>query len=109
MAVTCFVFFLALYLLAAGDHVTEPFYSSDETLMAQTTVALVERASLHFPEAYGVTTAKFGILQSVAAIPFDLAARPLAARLPRESANLLVIFFLYATNALIGALLIALF
>jgi len=104
-----FCFFLALYLLAAGDHATEPFYSSDETLMAQTTVALVEHASLHFPQSYGVTTAKFGILQSVAAIPFYLAARPLAARLSHEQANLLVVSFLYATNALIAALLIALF
>jgi len=104
-----FLFFLAFYLLFTGDHFSEPYYASDEKLMILTTQQIVDNFSLHFPETYGVTTSRYGILQSIVAIPFYCLAKVVALFFPENQTEIIATFIIYFTNAFITAFLIVCF
>lgn len=85
--VALFLFVLSLYLLTAGGHT----YSYDEETMFALTESLVERGSIVIPTCTGcpilhvspmrngVNYSRYGPLQSLAAAPFYVAGRALAA------------------------------
>lgn len=104
-----FFFFLTIYLLSSGDHFTEPYYSSDERIMMFTTCALMEKSSLFIQQTYGQTVSKYGIMQSVAAIPMYILGRTAAIFFPLEKRDYVLIYFFYFTNAVITSLLIVCF
>lgn len=104
-----FFFFLTIYLLSAGDHFTEQYYSSDERIMMFTTCALMEKGSLFIRETYGQNVSKYGITQSVAAIPMYILGRTAAGFFPLVKRDYVLIYFFYFTNAVITSLLIVCF
>jgi len=110
---TLFVFLLllAFYLAFAGDRFDD-FPASDEWVMFKTTVTLVEQGSLR-PQLEGPYVgqeAKYGLGQSLAAVPLYLAARALMPLLPAGVEPKAIAFPLAcATNALICAAVGAMF
>lgn len=106
---TLFLFFLALFLLAAGDRATEKNYASDETLMIKTTISMLQDHSLRIPETFGTTVPHYGILQSVAAIPFAWLALAVAPHLAAPLRELTTVLLIYCTCAFLTALLLARF
>jgi len=106
-----FLLFSAIYLAFSGDRFDD-FQASDEAIMFQTTVALVERGSLRprLDERYAGQEAKYGLGQSLAAVPLYLVARSLFAHLPEGVSPAAVALPLAcATNALICAAVAAAF
>ncbi|KPL08879.1 hypothetical protein AMJ85_07600 [candidate division BRC1 bacterium SM23_51] len=106
-----FLLLLAVYLAFSGDRYDD-FQASDEAVMFQTTVALVEQGSLRprLDERYAGQEGKYGLGQSLAAVPLYLVARPLMRTLPESVWPAAVAFPLAcATNALICALIGAMF
>jgi len=106
-----FLFLVALYLAFSGDRYDD-FQASDEWVIFQTTRALVERGSLRpeLDERYRGQEAKYGLGQSLAAVPLYLLARALMPLLPERVSPAAVAFPLAcATNALICAAIGALF
>jgi len=104
-----FLFFTSFYLLFSGDHFSESYYASDERLMILTTQQIVDNFSLHFPETYGVTTSRYGILQPVVAIPFYLLSKVAGLFFLETKREIVSIFCIYFTNAFISAFLIVCF
>ena len=104
-----FLFFLTLYLLSAGNHFTNPYYTVDERFMIITTYALAENFSLQIPEMYGQTASKYGILPSVAAVPLYLAGKWIARLFPYETQEFIFLYFIYSLNAIVTALLAVFF
>ncbi|MBI4878371.1 MAG: phospholipid carrier-dependent glycosyltransferase [Planctomycetes bacterium] len=117
-----FAFLAALFLLTGGGHV----YSGDGHTIYQTTRAMVERGELAIdPGDYvygargpeGKFYGKFGIGQSVAAIPFYLAAKGAAAAmkslgseaLARKSESDLCLPVTYTLNQFVTAAAVAVF
>jgi hypothetical protein len=109
--VCVFLFLAALYLVFSGDRY-DNIPVSDEYVMFKTTATLVEQGALRpkLDGPYAGQEAKYGLGQSLAALPLYLVARALNGlrpdRVPPEA-----IFFpvVYATNALICAAIGALF
>lgn len=77
--------------------------------MMVSTYALVEGGSFTFQEIYGQTASKYGIGQTLAAVPFFVLGKTVARFFPDERNDIIVGYSLYATNAVIAALLIIAF
>lgn len=110
---TLLVFFLLLsfYLAFSGDRYDD-FQASDEWIMFQTTRRLVEKGSLRIrlTGPYWGQEAKYGLGQSLAAVPLYLAARALMPLLPESvSPNAVAFPLACATNAAICAAVGAMF
>lgn len=110
-AIWVFLAFVALYLAFASGNLAD-FQVSDEWIMFQTTRAIVEEGRLRpaLDERYGGHEAKYGLGQSLAAIPAHLLARGLFGALPEDvSPAVVAIPLARATNALVCAGICTLF
>ncbi len=110
-----FLFFLALYLLSRG----EGFYSTDGETMLRLTWAIVDKGRLSIPCAEDLPSAlrgpdgkcysRYGLGQPVAAIPFYLLGKGVAALRPGADYGAVIRFCVSLLNqfvtALTGALL----
>lgn len=104
-----FIFFTAFYLLSSGDHYTVGNYSTDELIMMVSTYALVDAGLFRFQEIYGQTASKYGIGQTLAAVPFFVIGNAVSKFFPDDKSDIIIGYFLYATNAVIASLLIMAF
>jgi hypothetical protein len=78
-----FLFLLALYLAFSGDRFSD-LPASDEWVMFRTTVAMVDEGSFRpkLDERYAGQEAKYGLGQSLAAVPLSLITRSLVGPIP---------------------------
>ena len=104
-----FCLFLGLYLLFSGDHFTEHYYSTDEQIMFMTTRSIMERGSLVIPDVHGQTISKYGLIASLTAVPFYLLGRLAAGFFHPAQKEMILIIFMYMTNAFITAAAVAVF
>ena len=77
--------------------------------MIRTTAAIVDDHKLSFPETFGHTNAKYGVLQSVAAIPLYLASKAIEPLVQPGNRQFVRYYLIYCTNALLTALLLSVF
>ena len=104
-----FLFFLGIYLLSAGNHFKDPYYTIDEKSMILTTHSMLTDFDLELPEMHGMTASKHGILPSILAVPFFLAGELARAFLFPNQGHFVSLYAVYSMNAFITALLLALF
>jgi len=104
-----FLLFTSFYLLSSGDHYTVVNYSTDELIMMVSTYALVNAGSLRFNEVYGQTASKYGVGQTLVAVPFFIIGDAISKFFPDDKSDIIIGYFLYAVNAVITSLLIAAF